>query len=322
MSPFGFETTAEEVVATFASRVKDRTFLITGASADGLGAYMATSLARAGPAQLILAARSEAKVAPVINEIATIDPSIRATFVAVDLTDQDGVRAAAASILADPQVSKIDVLINCAGIMYVEKFTTDAKGNELQFSSNHLGHFLLTNLLMPKIFAAGEGSRIINVSSHGHQLSDVWWSSPTFNNGKDYHGWSGYGQSKTANILFGVELAGRLKDRGIVSMSVHPGSIGETGLFNHVPHTEFGSGDEISRRNTGLPFAIDTPFKTKSQGCSSPLAAALDPDLGAHSGAYIQNCQVGKPREYALDGEKARKLWIMSEELVAQKFDL
>ncbi|KAI8274459.1 hypothetical protein K4K60_009674 [Colletotrichum sp. SAR11_57] len=219
MASFGFDTTAEEVVSTFASNVKGRTFLITGASANGLGAYMATSLAKASPAAFILAGRSEAKVAPVIKEIAAIDPSIRATFIAVELTDQNSVRAAAANILADSKTSKIDVMINCAGIMYVKEFTTDVEGNELQFSANHIGHFLLTNLLMPKILAAGDDARIINVSSHGHQLSDVWWSDPTFNKGKDYHGWSGYGQSKTANILFSVELARRLEDRGIISLS-------------------------------------------------------------------------------------------------------
>lgn len=86
--------------------------------------------------------------------------------------------------------------------------------------------------------------------------------------------------------------------------------------------TELDKGDEVSRKNTGLPFAIDMPFKTATQGCSSMLAAALDPELAAHSGSYIQNCQVGTPREYALDGENAKKLWSMSEDLVGQKFDL
>ncbi|KAJ0382837.1 hypothetical protein COL922a_011727 [Colletotrichum nupharicola] len=319
MASFGFVTTAEEVVSTFASNVKGRTFLITGASANGLGAYMSTSLAKAPPAAFILAGRSEAKVAPVIKEIAAIDPSIQATFISVELTDQNSVRAAAANILEDSKISQIDVMINCAGIMYVKEFTTDAEGNELQFSANHIGHFLLTNLLLPKILAAGEDSRIINVSSHGHQLSDVWWSDPTFNKGKDYHGWSGYGQSKTANILFSVELARRLKDRGIVSLSGQ--SIPEA-LEALVSMTELEKGDEVSRKNTGLPFAVDMPFKTATQGCSSILAAALDPELAAHSGSYIQNCQVGTPREYALDGENAKKLWAMSEDLVEQKFDL
>ncbi|KAH8840018.1 hypothetical protein MCOR27_009703 [Pyricularia oryzae] len=322
MTAFGSETTAEEVVSAFSSKVKGRTFLITGASANGLGAYMATSLARASPQALILIARSEVKVAPVIEEIASIDPAIRAIFVPVDLSDQESVRAAAATILDDHDMTKIDVVINCAGIMYVEEFTTDAKGNELQFSANHVGHFLLTNLLMPKILAAGEGARIVNITSHGHQLSDVWWSDPTFNKGKDYHGWSGYGQSKTANILFSVELARRLKDRGIVSLAVHPGTIAGTGLFQHVPMERLDEGDMISRKNTGLPFGLDLPWKTSSQGSSSGLAAALDPELAAHSGSYIQNCQVGTPRQYALDGEKAKKLWIMTEELVGQKFDL
>ncbi|KAK1579889.1 uncharacterized protein LY79DRAFT_582267 [Colletotrichum navitas] len=242
-----------------------------------------SSLAQASPAELILVARPEAKVAPVIEEINTIDPSIRATFVAVDVAKQDSVRAAAASILEDPKIPKIDVVINCAGIMYLPEFTTDAKGNELQFSSSHIGHFLLANLLMPKILAAGENARIINIASHRHQISDVW-------------------QSKTANILFPVELARQLKNRGIVSLSVHPGSIANTGLFNYVPMTEFDSGDKISRKNTGLPFAIDTSFKTVSQGCSSAVAAALSPELAANSGSYIQNCQVGTPREYALYG--------------------
>ncbi|TLD14071.1 uncharacterized protein PgNI_02853 [Pyricularia grisea] len=322
MTTFGSETTAEEVVSAFSSNIKGRTFLITGTSTNGLGAYTATCLARASPEALILVARSEAKVAPVMEEIASIDPSIRAIFVPVDLTNQESVRAAAAAILEDRKISKIDIVINCAGIMFVEKFTTDDTGNELQFSANHIGHFLLTNLLMPKILGAGEGARIVNITSHGHQLSDVWWTDPTFGNGKDYHGWSGYGQSKTANILFTVELARRLKDRGIVSLAVHPGTIAGTGLFQHVPEEKLEEGDAISKRNTGLPFTLDLPYKNSSQGCSSGLAAALDPELAAHSGSYIQNCKVGTPREYALDGEKAKRLWIMTEKLVGQSFDL
>lgn len=322
MSPFGFSTTSEEVCSTFASRIKGRTFLVTGTSAKGLGASCATQLAQQCPEHLILVSRSKAKVDPVIAEIKALNPSIKTTFVQCELTDFDSVRKAADQILSDEAIAKIDVVINNAGVMNVKKYTTDKQGNELTFSANHLGHFLLTNLILPKIIAAGKGSRIVNVTSRGHRVSSVRFSDPAFSNGKEYDGWSAYGQSKTANILFSVELAKRLGGRGIFAYSVHPGGIWDTGLTTHLDNDDFEEIDAIALKNTGVPWpGVDKP-KTMSQGSSSLLAAALDPAFESKNGSFVEDCQLSEPLGYAVDEGNAQDLWVLSEELVGQTFSV
>lgn len=142
--------------------------LITGASNGGLGSETAISLASGRPAQLVLLARSAAKVDPVISRIHEIDPHIKVTFVAIELDDLDSVREAAAKVNAD--IDKLDILICNAGIMAIKDFTINKHGVEIQFATNHIGHFLLTKLLYSKIQAAGSGARIINVTSDGHEI--------------------------------------------------------------------------------------------------------------------------------------------------------
>lgn len=322
MSPFGFSTTSEEVCSTFASRIKGRTFLVTGTSAKGLGASCTTQLARHSPERIILVSRNKAKVDPVLEEIKAINPDIKITFVECELTDFDSVRKAAEQILSDDNINKIDVVINNAGVMNVKKYTTDKQGNELAFSANHLGHFLLTNLILPKILAAGEGARIVNVTSRGHRISSVRFNDPAFSNGKDYDGWSAYGQSKTANILFSVELAKRLGGRGIFAFSVHPGGIWDTGLAIHLDNNDFEDIDAIALKNTGIPWpGVDKP-KTMTQGSSSLLAAALDPTFETKNGAFVEDCQLSEPLGYAKDEGNAQDLWVLSEELVGQRFSV
>lgn len=185
MSQFTAQTTAEEVCEAFPAQIKGKTFLITGASANGLGAKYATALAKHSPAQIILVSRSKPKVDPVIDEIKSADSSISVKFVSCELSDQDSIRSASETIIADEDIRKIDVVINNAGLMAVLEYTVDKQGNEMQFSTNHLGHFLLTNLVMPKILAAGAGARIINLTSHGHRIGPFRFNDPTFTNGKE-----------------------------------------------------------------------------------------------------------------------------------------
>ncbi|CAN8096144.1 unnamed protein product [Discula destructiva] len=322
MTNFGFKTTGEEVCATFTAQIKGRTFLITGASAGGLGAKCATSLATHSPAQIILVSRSEAKVAPVLNEIRSISPEVAATFVPCELTDQDSVRHAAETILNAASTPKIDVVINNAGVMAIQKYTLDKHGNELTLSSNHIGHFLLTSLIMPKILAAGPGARIVNLSSHGHNISRFRFDDPKFDGGKAYNPWEAYGQSKTANVLFSAELAARLKGRGVQSFSVDPGLIMETGLATHLDfNQELPAILEVAERNNPGKFGLSEGPRSVAQGCSSSLVAALDPALEADSGAYIHDCRVWDVMDYAVDPDNAKKLWVHSEELVGRKFD-
>ncbi|KAI0853552.1 NAD(P)-binding protein [Daldinia vernicosa] len=323
MSPFGFSTTSEEIVKAFADKIKGRTFLITGTTAKGLGAQCAIALARESPAHLILVSRNKAKVDPVLEEIARINPNVKTTFVTCELTDFDSVRAAAEKINNDPSIPKIDVVINNAGIMNVKTYTLDKQGIELTFSADHVGHFLLTNLIMNKIIAAGPGARIVNVTSRGYGISPFRGDDYNFSDGKAYDGWSAYGQAKTANILYSLELSRRLANKGVKSYAPHPGSIYTTNLANHLDQDDFAEIAEIAKRNTGKHWDGEATLKRKdvSQGAAPLLAAALDPDFEDRPGSYIEDCQIVTPYEYARDPEAARKLWEISEKLVGQKFD-
>ncbi|KAI8962519.1 NAD(P)-binding protein [Daldinia sp. FL1419] len=321
MSPYGFETTSEELAKGFADKIKGRTFLITGTTARGLGAQCAITLAREGPANLILVSRTKSKVDPVLEEIAKINPNVKTTFVTCELTDFDSVRAAAETINNDASIPKIDVVINNAAVMNVREYTLDKQGIESTFSANHLGHFLLTNLIINKIIAAAPGARIVNVTSRGYGISPFRGDDYNFSGGKAYDGWSAYGQSKTSNILYSMELSRRLASKGVKSYAPHPGSIMETNLANHLVNEDFGEIAAIAERNTGKPWGGISKLKTRSQGAAPLLAAALDPDFDDKPGSYIVDCQVEIPHEYARNPETARKLWEISEKLVGQKFD-
>lgn len=329
MADFNAQNSAEEVCDAFSSQIKGKTFLITGTSANGMGAKYALVLSRHAPAQILLVARSQEKVDPVIADIRALDPKIDARFVPCDLSDQPSVRRAAAGLLADASVAKIDIVINNAGVMAIKEYTLDAHGNELTLSANHLGHFLLTGLLMPKILAAEAGARIVNITSHGHRIGPFRFDDPTFRHGQDYDPWSAYGQSKTANILFSAELARRLHAAGhhdARSFAVHPGVIMTTGLGTHLDFTAEVPAilAAVEKNNPGEAekWTLDGQFKNDSQGCASALVAALHPGWKDRSGAYVEDCQVGEAMAYAADVENAKKLWAYSEEVVGQKFDI
>ncbi|KUI71751.1 Retinol dehydrogenase 11 [Cytospora mali] len=324
MPQFSKETTAEEVSEAFSSQINGRTFLITGTSVKGLGARIATTLAKHSPAQLILVSRNKAKVDPVVDEIESINPQVDVKFVPCELSDQDSVRKAAGIIMNDSNIKQIDVVINNAGVMAITEYKVDNKGNELQLSSNHIGHFLLTNLIMPKILAAGPGARIVNHTSYGHHIGPFRFHDPNFSGGKEYDSWSAYGQSKTANILFSVELSRRLKNRQVQAYAVHPGLIMSTSLGDHMDFMSEMPAllAATSKNNPDVEWKMDGQVKTDSQGSASALVAALDPGMADYSGSYIDNCAVGKPMAYAVDPVNSEKLWAYSEEVVGQKFNL
>lgn len=324
MAHFNNHTSAEEVCNAFSAQIKGRAFLITGTSAKGMGAKYALVLAKHGPAQILLLSRSQEKVDPVITDIRATNPGVDVKFIQCELSDQDSVRRAARTLLDDATVPKIDVVINNAGMMATKDYTVDRQGIELQLSSNHIGHFLLTNLLMPKILAAGEGARIVNITSHGHRIGPFRFDDPSFGGGEQYDAWEAYGQSKTANVLFSIELARRLQDRGVQAFSVDPGLVMTTGLGEHIDFmAEFPALLAAAEKNNpGLLWTLEGQEKNDSQGCSSGLMAALNPEWKDRSGAYISHCQVGEALEYARDLDNAKKLWAYSEEVTGQKFDI
>lgn len=201
------------------------TVAITGASAGSLGAQTALYLASGHPGALLFLGRTEAKVTSVVKEISTISPSTIVKFIQIDLSSLSSVRQAASKIASS--TPHIDVLINNAGIMGIPQYAKSVDGIEMQFASNHIGHFLLTNLLIPLIPAGG---RIVNLSSAGHALGEVRFSDWNFDDGKAYDEWEAYGQSKAANVLFAISLAEKLAKKDVVAFSLHPGNIFGTGL--------------------------------------------------------------------------------------------
>ncbi|EXJ57565.1 hypothetical protein A1O7_07913 [Cladophialophora yegresii CBS 114405] len=323
MATFTGKTTGADVVREFSDRVKGKTIVVTGASEKGLGGETAVALAYGHPEHLILLARSQPRVESIIARINGIDSSIKVDFVPVSLNDFDSVRAAAATI--NGKISKLDILINNAGIMAIQEYTTNKNGIEIQFATNHLGHFLFTKLLFPKILAAGSGSRIVNLTSLGHKIGPVRFDDYNFLEGKEYDPWSGYGQSKTANILFSLYLANKLRDHGIQSYGVHPGSIYETQLGNHLTDiaVALAAIESVAQKNTGKHFPLEGEVrKSMAEGIATTVVAALDPRIEPQSGMYMADCQPQKTYEYAESLEAAEKLWKLSEELVGEKFDI
>lgn len=198
-------------------------------------------------------------------------------------------------------------------------FTKTVDGIESQFGINYLGHFLLTNLIMPKILAAGPGARIVSVSSSTHRMADIYLDDLTYASGRPYTPFQAYGEAKTAIILFSLALASRLRDKHIYSYSLHPGSI-STHLQKHMNPDLYQDAYALIKAKTGKDFE-GAKLKDLQAGCSTTLVAALDPAIENQSGAYLEDCQIAEPEPYALDLEKAEKLWSLSEGLVGEKFD-
>lgn len=171
---------------------------------------------------MILAGRNVSKLQQTQTLIANETPDAKTAVLEIDLGAQQSVRKAAEQI--NDAHGKIDVLINNAGIM-ATPFSLSPEGIESQFATNHVGHFLFTNLIMQKLLASDGQARVVNVSSSGHKRGPVRFEDYNFHNGAVYDKWKAYGQSKTANMLFSVALAEKLGHRGLRSYSLYPGRI-------------------------------------------------------------------------------------------------
>ncbi|KUJ14529.1 NAD(P)-binding protein [Mollisia scopiformis] len=322
MVEYNINTEGKAIVAAFPSQVSGRTFLITGPSQGGVGAETAISLADASPSTLILLGRDLTKIQPTIDAIKAINSSILVKYIPVDLASLTSVRAVAIAILDDSTIPKIDVMINNGAIMAAPySLTTD--GYESHFQINYLSHFLLTNLLLPKLLMASPPARILNVSSAGHSVSDVRYESTDFEKGTKYVPWFAYGQSKTACILFSVELNRRFKESGckVRAFSPTPGAV-DTGLQRFVTKEMREEGMKV-----WIASGKAAPVrKSLQQGCATYLRASLDPALVDQDLVFLSDCvPTDNPEElsaYAVDAENAKKCWALSEEMVGEKFDL
>ncbi|GFF30912.1 short-chain dehydrogenase TIC 32, chloroplastic [Aspergillus udagawae] len=317
---FDKNTTGDEVVQAFASQVKGRTFAITGTSAGSLGAETALSLARnAQPAQIILLSPHETRVRPVISEIQTINSSIKTWFVPIDLGNSASIHAAVDQIFSNPEIKRIDVLINNAGIMACPYTPVsdwkDPKGApvELQFGANHLGHFLLTMLLIDQIRRPGSAARVVNVSAASHRFSEVHFDDLNFSDGATYHPWKAYAQSKTAMILSMRSLASKIPSADVTFLSLHPGIIA-TSLARHMDSPR--PDPAVIEAHLKFPNAEHLEPKTLQQGCATTMVAALDPALQAYSGSYLNDCQLYPAADFAVDETAAERLWSLSKGIV------
>jgi NAD(P)-dependent dehydrogenase (short-subunit alcohol dehydrogenase family) len=226
------ETTCDELATAYASQIKGKVILTTGVTAGGMGSIFAKSIAAAEPALLILAGRSKEKLEETASAIHQSYEGVATKQVLLDLGSMDDVRRAATEVNNWGDVPKIDVVVNNSAIMNVP-YQLTADGFELQLATNYLGHFLFTNLIMKKILAA-ESPRIITLGSDAHRLSPLRWGDLHFDNGALYNGWAAYGQSKTAMMLMAIALAERLRDRGLLAFTIHPGVVFTTNLVKHL----------------------------------------------------------------------------------------
>lgn len=228
--PYNRQTTlASKIAAEHASIIAGKIILTTGVTQGGLGATFVAEVAKHKPALLILAGRTPAKVQATADQIASNPESagVKTRVLALDLSSQQQIREAAKEVLAYPE-DHIDVVVNSAGTMG-GPFQKTKEGIENHFGSNHIGHFLFTNLVMSKVLASKE-PRIVNVSSDGHRYSGIRFDDPSFQDGKVYDQWDAYGQSKTANIMFSKALVEKLGQKGLKAYSVHPGQSMGTSL--------------------------------------------------------------------------------------------
>ncbi len=304
-----FETTTDEVLAGV--DLHGKVAIVTGAS-TGLGLETARALASVG-AHVVLAGRDAARIGAAADTIRERVPDAQLEPGALDLTSLDSVREFAQWFAEDHD--RLHLLINNAGVMYTP-FEHTAEGFEMQFGTNHVGHFLLTNLLVP-LLLADPPSRVVNLSSGGHMGSDIVWDDINFER-RDYDKFASYGQSKTANILFSVELDRRLGESGVHAYAVHPGMIA-TELGRHMTRDDFQA---LMDRAKSSPSGGMPVYKTVEQGAATSVWAATAPELDDQGGTYLADAEVTEDHApWARDPESAARLWTLSEELVDQKFD-
>jgi len=317
---FGAESTTDEVLEGVS--LSGRRALVTGVSA-GLGVETARVLAAHG-AEVVGAARDLTKAktatAPVRADAAN---GGGLELIELDLASLASVRACAAALVANGK--PFDLLICNAGVM-ATPFGKTADGFETQFGTNHLGHFVLVNRIASLM---KPGGRLVNLSSAGHQLSDVDLDDPNFER-TPYSAWASYGRSKTANILFAVEFDRRHKDRGIRASALHPGAI-HTELSRYLDADAQRELTEIMTQVARLPGAKPITYKSVPQGAATSVWAAAVAKADAVGGRYCEDCHVaevvdapgftfGGVRPYALNPETAKALWAKSEELVGERF--
>lgn len=315
---FGATSTADEVLSGV--DLTGKRFLVTGAS-SGIGLETARALAARG-ASVVGAVRNPAQAgaatASVRDAVAQGGGSLE--WIELDLASLHSVRACADRLLADGR--RFDAIIANAGIM-APPFGRTVDGFELQFGTNHLGHFALVNRIEPLLIDHG---RLVVLSSQAHRVADVDLDDPNFER-QAYDPFVAYGRSKTANALFAAEFDRRHRGRGVRAASVMPGN-SLTALPRHFSQDDLQGLFETvgkARAEAGLPPA---QLKEISQAAATSVWAAVVADMDAIGGRYLEDCAIAPVddtpnpfadgvRSYALDLDRAGQLWAKSMEMAA-----
>lgn len=330
-SGFNASTTTTDVIKGI--DLTGKTAIVTGGD-GGYGLEITKALTSAG-ATVIVPARDVEKTKENLKGITPVEVEY------LDLSKPKSIETFADKFLQSGKA--LHLLINNAGIMWTP-LLRDEKGNEGQFATNHLGHFELTARLWEALKKAN-GARVVNVSSSSHHYSPISFDDVNFNK-REYDKFEAYGQSKTANILFALELDNRGQQFGVRSYSLNPGLSLETNLGRHLTFEDFvtlGILHPDGTTNTEAEAAMKSIQKTKEQGAATAVWAATSPQLENIGGVYLEDVEIAQYDEanydsiaaayknpggfagvapFALNAEAAQKLWALSEKLTQTKFDI
>ncbi len=321
-SGFNAQTTVHDVI--YGIDLSNKTAIVTGGYA-GIGLETVKTFTQAG-AKVIVPARDIYKAQNNLKDMKNVK------VLEMDLMVPDSINLFSEKFFTDNE--SLDILVNNAGIMWVP-LQRDRRGYESQLATNHLGHFQLTAKLWKALKNSGN-ARVINVSSYGHHMAPFNFEDPNFNE-RDYETLHGYGQSKTANNLFSVELDHRGKAFGVRAFSVHPGSVNGTDLGRVAPMALFqqmGTHDKYGN----IKPEVAAKLKTIPQGAATSVWCAVSPLLNGLGGIYCEDADIavladgssksnysepsslGGVQSYSLDAENAKKLWVLSEKMTATAF--
>ena len=318
---FGAESTIWDVAESV--DVSGRRAIVTGAS-SGIGIETARALAATG-AEVMLAVRDTAAGERTAADIRGTTGNQAIRVGKLDLADLDSVREFVAA-----WDGPLHVLINNAGVMALPSRELTDRGWELQFATNHVGHFALTRGLHDALAAGAHSdaeARIVSLSSRGHLRSPIVFDDLNFAQ-RPYDPWLAYGQSKTANVLLAVEAHRRWSPEGITANAVHPGAIFETNLSRHMSPDVLKRVWSQVRERQERSGAFG--FKTREQGAATSVLIATSHQLDGVGGRYFEDCNQAQllpanfspetasgVAPYALDPENAARLWELSERLIA-----
>jgi NAD(P)-dependent dehydrogenase (short-subunit alcohol dehydrogenase family) len=310
---FGPTTTAREVAAGV--NLNGKTAVVTGGS-SGIGPETARVLATAG-ARVIVGARDTGKAERSLAEVNNVE------VWQLDLADPSSIDRFAGRLSDGGDA--LHILVNNAGVM-APPLTRDDRGYEMQFATNHLGHFQLTARLWEPLRRAG-AARVVSLSSVGHRRGPVDLDDPNFER-RAYDRWAAYGQSKSANSLFAVELDRRGREQGVRAFAVHPGGI-LTDLIRHMTDDELAAYGFV--RAGGALQTPATGYKTVAQGAATSVWCAVSSTLDGLGGVYCEDCDIAAAvpgdskglsgvRPWAIDKTIARALWDLSERLTGLRW--